>query len=197
MIEITLPDGAKMQFDSPVSGLQIAQKISEGLAKAAVAVRVDDTLTDLTTPIKTNSTVSIITTRNAEALDILRHTTAHVLAHAIKNLYPNALVTIGPSVENGFYYDFFGIILKEDDLPKIEAEMQKIIAMDLPIVRSELGWAEARQLFIDKGEKYKVELIDDLYENASTVSIYTQGDYVELCRGPHLSSNKKRQPWLI
>ena len=191
MIEITLPDGAKMQFDSPVSGLQIAQKISEGLAKAAVAVRVNDTLTDLTTPITTNSTVSIITTRNPEALDILRHTTAHVLAQAVKNLYPNALVTIGPAVENGFYYDFFGIILKEDDLLKIEAEMQKIIAMDLPIIRSELGWAEARQLFIDKGEKYKVELIDDLYENASTVSIYTQGDYVELCRGPHLSSTGK------
>ena len=111
MIEITLPDGAKMQFDSPVSGLQIAQKISEGLAKAAVAVQVNDTLTDLTTPITTNATVSIITTRNPESLDILRHTTAHVLAHAVKNLYPNALVTIGPAVENGFYYDFFGIIL--------------------------------------------------------------------------------------
>lgn len=191
MIEITLPDGAKMQFDSPVSGLQIAQKISEGLAKAAVAVQVNETLTDLTTPITTNATVSIITTRNPESLDILRHTTAHVLAHAVKNLYPNALVTIGPAVENGFYYDFFGIILKEEDLPKIEAEMQKIIAADLPITRSEVSWEEARQLFIDKGEKYKVELIDELHEDTTTVSLYTQGDYVELCRGPHLSSTGK------
>lgn len=191
MIEITLPDGAKMQFDSPVSGLQIAQKISEGLAKAAVAVQVNDTLTDLTTPITTNATVSIITTRNPESLDILRHTTAHVLAHAVKNLYPNALVTIGPAVENGFYYDFFGIILKEEDLPKIEAEMQKIIDADLPITRSEVSWEEARQLFIDKGEKYKVELIDELHEDTTTVSLYTQGDYVELCRGPHLSSTGK------
>ena len=191
MIEITLPDGAKMQFDSPVSGLQIAQKISEGLAKAAVAVQVNDTLTDLTTPITTNATVSIITTRNPEALTVLRHTTAHVLAQAVKNLYPNALVTIGPAVENGFYYDFFGIILKEEDLPKIEAEMQKIIEADLPITRSDVSWEEARQLFIDKGEKYKVELIDDLPEDTTTVSLYTQGDYVELCRGPHLSSTGK------
>ena len=191
MIEITLPDGAKMQFDSPVSGLQIAQKISEGLAKAAVAVQVNETLTDLTTPITTNATVSIITTRNPESLAVLRHTAAHVLAQAVKNLYPNALVTIGPAVENGFYYDFFGIILKEDDLPKIEAEMQKIIEADLPITRSEVSWEEARQLFIDKGEKYKVELIDDLPEDTATVSLYTQGDYVELCRGPHLSSTGK------
>ncbi len=191
MIEITLPDGAKMQFDSPVSGLQIAQKISEGLAKAAVAVQVDGTLTDLTTPITTNATVSIITTRNSEALTVLRHTTAHILAQAVKNLYPNALVTIGPAVENGFYYDFFGIILKEEDLPKIEAEMQKIIDADLPITRLEVSWEEARQLFIDKGEKYKVELIDDLPEDTTTVSLYTQGDYVELCRGPHLSSTGK------
>lgn len=191
MIEITLPDGAKMQFDSPVSGLQIAQKISEGLAKAAVAVQVDETLTDLTTPITTNATVSIITTRNPESLTVLRHTTAHILAQAVKNLYSNALVTIGPAVENGFYYDFFGIILKEEDLPKIEAEMQKIIDADLPITRSEVSWEEARQLFIDKGEKYKVELIDDLPEDTTTVSLYTQGDYVELCRGPHLSSTGK------
>ena len=144
MIEITLPDGAKMPFDSPVSGLQIAQKISEGLAKNAVAVQVDGILQDLTTPITDNATVSIITTRNPESVAILRHTAAHVLAQAVKTLYPQALVTIGPAVENGFYYDFFGIILKEEDLPKIEAEMARIIAADLPIVRSELPRAEAR-----------------------------------------------------
>ena len=191
MIEITLPDGAKMQFNSPVSGLEIAQKISEGLAKNAVAVRVNETLQDLTTPITTNASISIITTRNEESLAILRHTTAHVLAQAVKNLYPQALVTIGPAVENGFYYDFFGIILKEEDLPKIEAEMARLVAADLPIVRSEVPRDEAVRLFTEKGEKYKVELVNDLPADVQTVSLYTQGDYVELCRGPHLTSTGK------
>ena len=109
MIEITLPDGAKLQFDSPVSGLQVAQKISEGLAKHALAIKVNDTVTDLTTLITENATISVITSKNPESLSILRHTAAHVLAQAVKNLYPNALVTIGPAIENGFYYDFFGL----------------------------------------------------------------------------------------
>ena len=126
MIEIKLPDESKMSFDSGVNGLDIARKISEGLAKNAIAVKVDDTLTDLTTPITTDATVSIITTKNPEALTILRHTAAHVLAHAVTRLYPSAQVTIGPAVENGFYYDFFGIIVKESDLPKIEEEWQKL-----------------------------------------------------------------------
>ncbi len=191
MIEITLPDGAKMAFETPVTGLQIAQKISEGLAKNAVAVHVNNVLTDITTPITTDASISIVTTKNPEALTILRHTTAHVLAHAVKNLYPTAQVTIGPAVENGFYYDFFGIILKEEDLPKIESEMARIIAADYPIVRSEMERTEAVRLFTEKGEKYKVELINDLPSDVTTVSLYTQGDYVELCRGPHLSSTGK------
>lgn len=191
MIEITLPDGAKMSFDAPVSGLQIAQKISEGLAKHAVAVRVNGTTTDLTAPITTDASVSIITTKDADSLDILRHTAAHVLAHAVKNLYPQAQVTIGPAVENGFYYDFFGIVLKEDDLPKIETEMAKIIAADYPIIRSEMPRKEAVAFFADRGENYKVELINDLPDDVTTVSLYTQGDYVELCRGPHLPSTGK------
>ncbi len=191
MIEITLPDGAKMSVEEPISGLQIAQRISEGLAKHAVAVRVNGTTTDLTTPITTDASVSIITTKDTESLDILRHTTAHVLAHAVKNLYPQAQVTIGPAVENGFYYDFFGIILKEDDLPKIEAEMSKIIASDYPITRSEMPRSEAVEFFTKRGENYKVELINDLPEDVTTVSLYTQGDYVELCRGPHLPSTGK------
>ena len=188
MIEITLPDGAKLQFDSPVSGLQVAQRISEGLAKHALAVKVNDTVTDLTTLITENATISVITSKNPESLSILRHTAAHVLAQAVKNLYPNALVTIGPAIENGFYYDFFGIILKEEDLPKIEAEMTRIITADLPIVRQTLDRGDAIKLFESKGEKYKVELINDLPDDVKTVSLYTQGDYTELCRGPHLPS---------
>ena len=125
MIEITLPDGAKLPFDSPVSGLQIAQKISEGLAKHALAVKVDDILTDLTQEITTNATISIITSKSPESLSILRHTTAHVLAHAVKNLYPQALVTIGPSIENGFYYDFdVDAPFSREDVDNIEAEMK-------------------------------------------------------------------------
>lgn len=188
MIEITLPDGAKMQFDSPVSGLQVAEKISMGLAKNAVAVRVNDTWTDLTTPITENARISTITTRDPDALTILRHTAAHVLAQAVKRLYPQALITIGPAIENGFYYDFFGVVFNEEDLKKIEAEMAKIVAEDLPIVRSEMPRADAVKFFETRGEKYKVELINDMPADVDTVSLYTQGEYADLCRGPHLPS---------
>ncbi len=191
MIEIKLPDGSKMDFDSGVNGLDIARKISEGLAKNAVAAKVNDTLTDVTTPITTNATVSIITTRDAEALSILRHTAAHILAHAVTRLYPSAQVTIGPAVENGFYYDFFGIIVKESDMPQIEAEMAKIVAADYPIVRSVVSRAEAERIFTERNEKYKLEILNELPEDVTEVSLYTQDDYVELCRGPHLSSTGK------
>ena len=125
MIEIKLPDGSKMMVDSGVNGLDVAKKISEGLAKNAVAVRLNGELTDTTTPITTDSEISIITTKNEEALEVLRHTTAHVLAHAVSRLYKDVQVTIGPAIENGFYYDFYGIVVKESDLPAIEAEMAK------------------------------------------------------------------------
>ena len=123
MINITLPDGSKMPFDGSVNALQVAEKISPNLAKAAIAAKVNDTLVDLTTPITTDSTLSILTNKNPESLEVLRHTTAHILAQAVEDLYPKAKATIGPAIENGFYYDFYGIILKEDDLPKIEAKM--------------------------------------------------------------------------
>ena len=188
MIEIMLPDGSKMPFEGSVNALQVAEKISPNLAKAAIAAKVNDALTDLTTPITTNATVSILTNKNPESLEILRHTTAHILAQAVEELYPNAKATIGPSVENGFYYDFYGIILKQDDLAKIEAKMAQIIAADLPISRSVVSREQAKEIFTKRGENFKVELIDALPEDVREVSIYTQGDYVELCRGPHLMS---------
>ena len=191
MIEIKLPDGSKMNFDSGVNGLDIAYKISEGLAKNAVAIQLNDNLTDLTTPITTNTSVSIITTKNPEALPILRHTAAHVLAHAVTRLYPSAQVTIGPAVENGFYYDFFGIVVKESDLPKIEEEMSKIIEADYPIVRSVVSREEAVRIFTERNEKYKLEILNEMPEDVMEVSLYTQDDYVELCRGPHLTSTGK------
>ncbi len=191
MIEIKLPDGSKMNFDSGVNGLDIAYKISEGLAKNAVAIQLNDNLTDLTTPITTNTSVSIITTKNPEALPILRHTAAHVLAHAVTRLYPSVQVTIGPAVENGFYYDFFGIVVKESDLPKIEEEMSKIIEADYPIVRSVVSREEAVRIFTERNEKYKLEILNEMPEDVMEVSLYTQDDYVELCRGPHLTSTGK------
>ena len=191
MIEIKLPDGSKMNVDSGINGLEIAQKISEGLAKNAVAIRVNDTLTDVTTPITTDSTISIITKKDAEALSVLRHTAAHILAHAVTRLYPEAQVTIGPAIDNGFYYDFYGIIVKEADIPQIEAEMAKIVDADYPIVRSVVSRAEAERIFTERGEKYKLEILHDMPEDVQEVSLYTQDDYVELCRGPHLTSTGK------
>ncbi len=186
MIELVLPDGAKMSVESGVRGIDIASKISEGLAKKAVAVKVNDTLTDVTTPITTGGTFSIITDKNPEGLEILRHTAAHVLAQAVERLYPNAKATIGPVIENGFYYDFAGIIIKEDELPKIEAEMAKIVEADYPISRKMMGRVEAETFFAGRGEPYKVEIIRDMPQDVTEVALYTQGDYVELCRGPHL-----------
>ena len=191
MIEIKLPDGSKMNVDSGINGLEIAQKISEGLAKNAVAIRVNDTLTDVTTPITTDSTISIITKKDAEALSVLRHTAAHILAHAVTRLYPEAQVTIGPAIDNGFYYDFYGIIVKEEVIPQIEAEMAKIVDADYPIVRSVVSRAEAERIFTERGEKYKLEILHDMPEDVQEVSLYTQDDYVELCRGPHLTSTGK------
>lgn len=186
MIELVLPDGAKMSVESGIKGVEVASKISEGLAKCAVAVKVNDTLMDVTTPITTGGTFSIITSKNPEGLEILRHTAAHVLAQAVEALYPNAKATIGPVIENGFYYDFAGIIIKEEELPKIEAKMAEIVAADYPIERKMMAREEAEKFFAERGEPYKVEIIRDMPEDVKEVSIYTQGDYVELCRGPHL-----------
>ena len=186
MIELVLPDGAKMSVETSVRGVEVASKISEGLTKKAVAVKVNDTLMDVTTPITTGGTFSIITDKNPEGLEILRHTAAHVLAQAVESLYPNAKATIGPVIENGFYYDFAGIIIKEDELPKIEAKMAEIVAADYPIVRKMMARVEVEKIFADRGEPYKVEIIRDMPEDVTEVSIYTQGDFVELCRGPHL-----------
>ena len=192
MIEIKLPDESKMMIDSGSNGLDVAKKISEGLAKNSVAMKLNGELTDITTPITTtDSSVAIITTKNEEALEILRHTTAHVLAHAVTRLYKDVQVTIGPAIENGFYYDFYGIVVKESDLPAIESEMAKIIEADYPIVKTVVSRSEAEKVFEERGEKYKLEILRDMPEDVKEVSLYTQDDYIELCRGPHLSSTGK------
>ena len=191
MIEIELPDGSKMSVEAGISGLDVAGKISEGLAKNALAVAFNGKLQDVYTPLTTSGTLSIITSKNKEGLEILRHTASHIMAQAVQKLYPHAQVTIGPVVENGFYYDFDGLDIKLEDLATIEKKMAEIVAADYPIRRKMMKRDEAEAFFLKRGEKYKAEIIRDLPAEIQEVSLYEQGDYVDLCRGPHLPSTGK------
>ncbi|NLW44787.1 MAG: threonine--tRNA ligase [Syntrophomonadaceae bacterium] len=188
MIKITLKDGAVTEYPRGISALEIAKQISGRLAREAIAARFNGRLIDLSTPLNEDGHLEILTADDPEALDVYRHTTAHVMAQAVKRLYPDAALAIGPAIEKGFYYDFdFPEAIGPDELAAIEEEMNKIIKEDYPLLRSELSRSEARKMFEDAGEKYKVELIDDLPEDA-TISVYRQGEFVDLCAGPHLPS---------
>ncbi|MBR1756465.1 MAG: threonine--tRNA ligase, partial [Alphaproteobacteria bacterium] len=191
MVKIKLPNGSIMEEKDGVSGSEIAEKISSGLAKAALAVKVNDTLQDLTTPITTDSTLTIITAKDADGLHILRHSCAHIMAEAVQELWPDTQVTIGPAIENGFYYDF---ARKEpfttDDFVKIEEKMHEIVKRDEKIERIVMPRNEAIKFFKDKGETYKVQIIEDLPED-ETITLYRQGAYTDLCRGPHVPSTSK------
>ena len=188
MVAITLPDGSKRQFDGAVTGAEIAADIGPGLAKAALAVRVDDSLRDLSEVIENDATVAIVTAKDDDGIDLIRHDCAHVLAEAVQELYPGTQVTIGPTIENGFYYDF----ARDDpftleDLEKIEARMHDIVDRDAPFIRHVWDRQDAIRFFEDKGEKYKAQLIRDLPKD-EPISIYTQGEWTDLCRGPHMPS---------
>ena len=191
MVAIKLPDGSVMDFEGSVSGFEIANKISAGLAKNALAVRVNDKLQDLDTTITTDATVTIITSRDKEGLEVIRHSCSHVMAEAVKELWPEVQVTIGPAIENGFYYDFSR---KEpfttEDFEKIEAKMHEIVKRDEKITRKVLPRNEAIEYFKSIGEHYKVELIEDLPES-EVISLYSQGNFTDLCRGPHVPSTGK------
>lgn len=188
MIEVTLPDGSKREFDSPVTVGDVAASIGAGLARAALAGKVNGKLVDLSHPITENSTVSIVTDKDPEGLEIIRHSTSHLLAQAVKELYPQAQITIGPVIENGFYYDFsLPKHLTNEDLPLIEKKMDEIVKRDLPIVREEMDRDEAVKYFNSIGEHYKAEIIGSI-PAGETISLYRQGDYVDLCRGPHVPS---------
>ncbi len=191
MVAIKLPDGSILEMESGVNGFDIANKISPNLAKAALAINVNGTLQDLSTPITTDATVTIITGKDKEGLHILRHSCSHVMAQAVKELWPDVQVTIGPAIENGFYYDFSR---KEpfttEDFAKIEDKMREIVKRDEKIERMVMPREEAIKFFKDKGEHYKVELIEDLPEG-ETISLYRQGDFTDLCRGPHVPSTGK------
>ncbi|MBP5352469.1 MAG: threonine--tRNA ligase, partial [Alphaproteobacteria bacterium] len=191
MMKITWPDGSILEEKEGISGMDIANRISAGLAKAALAVKVNDTLQDLTAPITTDSTVTIITAKDKDGLHILRHSCSHVMAEAVQELWPDTQVTIGPAIDNGFYYDF---ARKEpfttEDFAKIEAKMHEIIKRDEKIERIVMPREEAIEFFKKKGEHYKVEIIEDLPEG-EIISLYRQGNYTDLCRGPHVPSTSK------
>ena len=190
-MKITLKDGSIVEFDEPKSIIGIAESISAGLARAACAGRVNGEVKDLRTVLTEDAQLEILTANDAEGgLSTLRHTTSHVMAQAIKHLYPDAKLAIGPSIADGFYYDIdFVSPVTADDLPKIEDEMKKIIKEDLALERFELPREEALKFMEEKEEPYKVQLIQDLPEDA-VISFYKQGDFTDLCAGPHLMSTK-------
>jgi len=190
-VNVTLPDGKVMTFTRGVTGADIAASIGPGLAKAALALTVDGKEWDIFRPIEQDAKVRIITRKDPEALELIRHDTAHVLAMAVQELFPGTQVTIGPSIEDGFYYDFArDEPFTPDDLPKIEAKMREIVARDLPTRRAVWPRDEAIRHFEEIGEKYKAELIRDL-PASEPISIYYHGDWHDLCRGPHFASTGK------
>ncbi len=188
MVQITLPDGSVRVFDAAPTGLALAESIGKGLAKAAVAMRVDGTLMDLTRTIDTDATVAIVTREQPDGVDLLRHDAAHVLAEAAKELYPDVQVTIGPSIENGFYYDFHRATpFTPDDLARMEERMREIVDRDESIQREVWSRDDAIAYFQSIGEHYKAEIISDLPEG-EVITLYRQGAFIDLCRGPHLPS---------
>ncbi len=186
MPNITLPDGSVRRFEGAVTGTDIAAAIGPGLAKAALAMKVDGRESDLSRSIETDANVVFITRRDPEALTLIRHDTAHVLAEAVQSLYPGTQVTIGPSIENGFYYDFArNEPFRPEDFPAIEARMREIVARRAKFVREVWDRDDAIAFFEARGESYKAELIRDLPET-ETITIYRQGEWLDLCRGPHM-----------
>ena len=191
MINITLPDGAVRQFAAPVTVADVAASIGAGLAKATLAGKVDDRLVDASHLIDRDARLAIVTDKSPEALDILRHSTAHLLAQAVQRLFPGAQVTIGPVIDNGFYYDFaYERPFTPEDLPAIEAEMQKIVKESLPVSRSVKSRDEAVAFFKGMGEAYKAEIIESIPANED-LSLYSQGEFTDLCRGPHVPGTDK------
>jgi len=182
MINITFPDGSVKQFENQPDGFTIAKSISEGLARNCVAMEIDGVLYDMYTTVDRDANIRFITPKDPEALDILRHSAAHVMAQAILRLYPDAKLTIGPVVENGFYYDIDMPPISEEEFPKIEAEMKKIIKEKLPVKREEVSKQRAMEFY--EGEPYKQEMIAELEDG--TISFYSQGEFTDLCRGPHI-----------
>ena len=184
-VKVTLPDGSIVQIPSGTTLGELAARIGKRLAAQAAVGLVDGIAVDLSFPITEDCRVTILDTKSEEGLDAMRHSAGHVMAQAVKRLFPSAKLAIGPTIENGFYYDFdIDHAFTPEDLEKIEAEMRRIIAEDLPIVREEATWEEALATLEREEETYKIELLNELHE--SKVSFYRQGEFVDMCRGPHL-----------
>ena len=191
MVALTLPDGSVRRYDAPVTGLKLAADIGPGLAKAALAVRVNGEMRDLTREIEADAPVAIVTAKDKDALELLRHDAAHVMAEAVKELYPQTQVTIGPAIENGFYYDFSRAApFTPEDLEQIEKRMREIVARDEPVVREVWNREDAIHFFKSQGEHYKAEIIEAIPEGEA-ITLYRQGHFIDLCRGPHLPSTGK------
>lgn len=190
-VVVTLPDGSQKRFEGTVTPSQVAASIGKRLEEAAIAAKIDGKEWDLSRPIEKDVQCSIITKESAEGLEILRHSTAHLLAHAVKELYPQSQITIGPVIEDGFYYDIdFPEAITPEDLPKIEKKMQEIASRSLEVARQELPREKAVSLFKSMGENYKAELIAGFPES-EVITAYTQGSFTDLCRGPHVPNTKK------
>ena len=191
MVALTFPDGARREYPAGTTGLDIAKGISPSLAKRTVAMALDGQLADLTDPIDHDAKIEFVSREDPRALELIRHDTAHVLAEAVQSLWPGTQVTIGPVIENGFYYDFFrNAPFTPEDLPAIEKKMREIIARDRPFTKEVWSREKAKQTFADMGERFKVELVDAIPEDQQ-LKIYRQGDWFDLCRGPHMTSTGK------
>lgn len=191
MVNITLPDGSRREFESPPTVVEVAASIGAGLAKATLAGKVDGKLVDSGFRIERDASLEIVTEKSPDALDILRHSTAHLLAQAVQRLFPGAQVTIGPVIDNGFYYDFaYERPFTPEDLPAIESEMHKIVKEALPVVRSVKSRDDAVAFFKGIGEDYKAEIIESIPSDEA-LSLYTQGEFTDLCRGPHVPGTDK------
>jgi threonyl-tRNA synthetase len=191
MVALTFPDGARREFPQNITGLDIAKGISPSLAKRTVAMALDGTIADLADPIEKDAKIEFLTREDPRALELIRHDAAHVLAEAVQSLWPGTQVTIGPVIENGFYYDFFrNQPFTPEDFSGIEKKMREIIARDKPFTKETWSRDEAKKVFRDKGENFKVELVDAIPEDQQ-IKIYKQGDWFDLCRGPHMTSTGK------
>ena len=191
MIHVTFPDGAERAYEPGVSGLEIAKSISPSLAKRTVAMVRNGELADLADPIDRDATLEFIARDDPRALELIRHDAAHVLAEAVQSLWPGTQVTIGPVIENGFYYDFFrNQPFTPEDFPAIEKRMREIIARDERFKKTVVSREEAKGLFEKKGEAFKIELIDAIPSDQE-LKLYSQGEWTDLCRGPHMTSTGK------
>ena len=190
MIELQFPDGSKREYDSGITGLELATQISKSLGKSAVATIQDGELTDLSDPITSSCSIEIITRKDVRSLELIRHDCAHVMAEAVQELWPETKVTIGPVIENGFYYDFDPPEpFTDDDLPKIEKRMHEIIGRNCAFEKRVVSRDEAHKFFSDLGESYKLELLDAI-PAGEDVKLYSQGEWTDLCRGPSHADDK-------